>query len=156
MEHSRLLCNTEARLTAHRRWLLVLLAAATVAAPGCRKAAPKPAATAEAAAQQFVAVVQAGEFERAARMMDYESTARSQNENWEDIPPGQRDQIIAKLRGDQATILRQTHAKYGADLKVAGSVPAADSTLVTLTGTGGDLPLYVVQTAQGWRVRASF
>jgi len=155
MEHPSLLRSTEARLTARLAWLVALLVMATLAGAGCRKAT-KPAATAEEAAQTFVATVQAGDLERAAAMMDYEANARSQNENWDDIPPGQRGRIVAKLREDQAVVLRQLKSKFGADLKIAGSMPGPSGTRVTLTGTGGSLSLDVVQTQQGWRVLAVF
>jgi hypothetical protein len=108
-------------------------------AGGCKGGGP--GTTAQATAEAFAKLVAAGDLKSAALCFDYVESARAQNENWDDIPAGQRDLIIRKLAEERAPEL----AAYKQALagKVAASTNA-DGT-VTLTGTAGAVNLSLIQ-----------
>jgi len=61
--------------------------------------------TPEGTVQAFLEAVQAGDAEAVAALFDYEAYARQENEDWDDIPKGQRDLIVKKLIEERAQAL---------------------------------------------------
>jgi hypothetical protein len=67
---------------------------------GC---APKGAGTTpEATVTAYLAAVKSGDAYGVTRLYDYVTYAKSQNSDWDSIPPGERDLIVDKLAQDKA------------------------------------------------------
>lgn len=112
-------------------WLLV---------SGCGKGSGA-GPTAQATAESFAAAVGAGKFVDAARAIDYVEAARQQNENWDDIPGGQRDLILGKLAEQKAAELTGYQSIVGNKPTVTVN---ADGT-ATITGAAGVVNLAFVE-----------
>lgn len=98
-------------------------------------------ATAQATAESFAAALSAGKLVDAARAIDYVESARAQNENWDDIPGGQRDLIVKKLAEQKAAELAGYQQVLGAKPTVAVN---GDGT-ATISGAAGALNLAFVE-----------
>ena len=122
------------------------LIVASAALVGCRN---KPAgwATAEEAAKAFADAMNARDYAKAARVFDYVEAARQQNENWDEIPPGQRDLIIKSLAENRAKQLAQLGQRLGGNIRPG---PLVGGTSVTLTGDAGSVSLELRQRHGRW------
>ena len=73
---------------------------------GCGKAAKEIVAdTPDGTGKAFVDAMKKGDVKTAATAYAYVSEAKEKNENWNDIPSGQRTQIIHKLQQAKAEAL---------------------------------------------------
>jgi hypothetical protein len=71
---------------------------------GC---APQGAGTTpEATVTAYLAAVKSGDAYGVTRLYDYVTYAKSQNSDWDSIPPGERDLIVDKLAQDKAKDLK--------------------------------------------------
>ena len=129
---------------------LILGLAGAIAGAGCGKppevAGDDPRATAEA----FAAALDAEDYQRAADAVDYVTSARQQNENWDDIPGGQRDLIIKKLKEDKAGELAGHRQRLGGNVQCG---PVANGNVVSLTGDAGSLTIELAEMDGKWRIR---
>lgn len=64
------------------------------------------ASTPEGTVKALLAAVQASDAQAIAALYDYETAARQQNEDWDDIPSGQRGLIVKKLIEERAQKLQ--------------------------------------------------
>ena len=103
----------------------------------------------EAAAQAFVAALQAGDYARAADMMAWDEIARRQNPDWDSFPSSQRALIIGKLKQQMQSTLQQLAARAkGAqvsNVSVSGNMAQA---------TAGSLRITLIQSGGKWKVLA--
>ncbi len=136
-----------------------LAVAACVAAclvVGCGAKTPKQAtgSTPQETALQFGEALQEGKPDVAAAYWAYTTEARAQNEDWGSIPPGQRSEIVGKLREQKTTELE---ALVGPMKAAQGELQAsAQDTSVTLSAGGA--PVLVVtcaKTEDGYQVLAA-
>lgn len=101
--------------------------------------------TPEGTVQAFLEAVQAGDAEAVAALFDYEAYARQENEDWDDIPKGQRDLIVKKLIEERAQALEPGLSQFQQTLAEAevGEVEATDDqAFVSLKNVPGfTLPL---------------
>ena len=114
--------------------IAAILLLTTIAVGGCgKKKEPVVADSAEATAKGFADAISAADLDRAATAFDYVSYARANNESWDDIPPGQQQQIIKKITEDKAGELKAYQTRLGTNVKAG---PSQDGT-VALTGDAG-------------------
>ncbi|MCE5217619.1 hypothetical protein LLH03_11400 [bacterium] len=116
---------------------LVGLAVGLIGLSGCKGAQSVAGDTAEATAKAFAEALNSEDYERAAKAFDYEVYARANFEDWDNIAPNQRRQIVGKLVQQKAQTLGALKKKLGAKIKAG---PAQDGT-VALTGDAGTLSL---------------
>lgn len=129
---------------------LCLLGAAVLAGCGGKKDASS-GATATEAALGFAKALQSGSAEKAAAYWAYDHEARQQNEDWGSIPPGQRNQIIDKVRAERVTTL----APLATAMKAAtGDLTASEQSGSVAVSAGGKVVLSVtcVQSGSEWKV----
>lgn len=112
---------------------LLGLAVGLIGLSGCKGAQSVAGGTAEATAKAFAEALNSGSFEQAAKAFDYEVYARANFEDWDNIAPGQRQQITGKLVQEKAQSLSALKKKLGGNIKAG---PAQDGT-VALTGDAG-------------------
>ena len=119
---------------------VAVLIGASLTMAGCGKKTVAGATAAETA-QAFAAALEAGEYVLAATGFDYITDARKQNENWDDIPPGERGQIITKLTAMKAEELPAYKQKLGKSIKCG----SAQGGTISLTGDAGSFSLELKQ-----------
>ena len=125
--------------------LAVFAALAAVGVGGCGKSGG--ASTPEAAAKDFVAALQAGDYAKAADMMAWDDIARQQNPDWDSIPSSQRSLIVGKLKEQmQGTLSQLSGRVQGA--QVSGVSASGD----TAQATAGSLTIILKKTPNGWKV----
>jgi hypothetical protein len=127
---------------------LALLAAALTLA-GCGKKT-LAGASAEETAKNFAAAIEAGKFGDAATAFDYITDARKQNENWDDIPAGERGQIITKLTAMKADELPPWKQKLGKGIKAT----AGQGGTFTLAGDAGSFSMQLKDMDGKWYISA--
>ncbi|MBP8951598.1 MAG: hypothetical protein KBI47_04360 [Armatimonadetes bacterium] len=98
--------------------------------------------TAKATAEGFAAALAKQDFALAATAFDYTTSARQQNENWDDIPKGQRDLIIGKLQEERAAALSVYASRLGGNARVGSE----QGDTVVLQGDAGSLSLKMMQS----------
>jgi len=138
-----------------RAWMLGVVAAALAvgAAGGCK--GKEPANTAEAVAQAFADAMAKGDSQGAAALCDYVAEARRSNQDWDDIPSGQRGQIIGKLKASRAQELSGQASLFGAGMKAGIATASGDAaTVVVEGGPQGTVSVYLVRTDGRWGVSA--
>ena len=122
----------------YRIFAYVLAIAAIAAVTGCGGGASGP----EAVARGFVDAMKAGDTQKAAEFWDYITSARQQNENWDQIPQAQRKLIIQKLQENQAKTLQRWTRYFSTETKVAEvKVSGNRASAVLDGGQGGALQL---------------
>ena len=127
----------------------ILCLAAAALFPGCGKKAEVAGATASETVEAFAAALDTEDFERAATAFDYVGSARKQNEDWDDIPAGQRKLIIGKLTEQKAGELAPYRQQLGANIE-CGSV--AQGNVASLTGDAGSLSVELRKREGKWYV----
>lgn len=125
-----------------------LVIALCLACAGCGAKKPVAGASAEETARAFADALNAKDFARAAEAYDYVSFARAENSDWDEIPAGQRQQIITRMKGQKADELRALQKKLGANIKCG---PAQDG-VVALTGDAGTVNLALKPTDGVWLI----
>jgi hypothetical protein len=132
-------------------WLVGVLA--LTASQGCGRKAPEQtsAATPQETALAFAKAMQQGKPEVAAGYWAYDVEAKSQNEDWNSIPTGQRNQILGKVREDKVTELKGLMAPVQA---VKGDLTATVQDLVVTVSGGGKpcLAITCVKSGDGYKV----
>lgn len=128
---------------------LVLCVCATVPLGGCSKAGPVAGSSAKETAQNFADALNADDLKRAARAFDYLTAARRDSVSWDDIPKGQRDLIINKVRGDKEKELAAYKQRLGANIACG---PVAEGSIVSLTGDGGSLSIRLREVDGSWQI----
>jgi hypothetical protein len=121
----------------------------TVVVGGCGKQGAIAGDSAAATAEAFAAALTADDLRRAATAFDYVTSARQQNEDWDDIPAGQRNLIIGKLADQRAGELGQYKERLGDDIK-CGSV--GQGSIVPLTGSAGSASIQLGQVDGKWYI----
>ena len=122
----------------------------TAVVGGCGKQGAIAGDSAAATAEAFAAALNAGDLEGAATGFDYVTSARQQNEDWDDIPAGQRNLIIGKLMAQRAGELGQYKEYLGEDIK-CGS--AGQSNIVPLSGSAGSASIQLGQVDGKWYIQ---
>ena len=123
---------------------------------GCGKGAKEIVAdTPEGTVKAFVAAMKKGDVKTAATAYAYNSEAKEQNENWADIPSGQRSQIIHKLQESKAEKLQGEASSYKGDIQVGAAQTQGGEAWITITAGGQQIPLQLVQEDGMWRISGS-
>lgn len=100
--------------------------------------------TPEGTARAYVNFMKASQWKDAALLWDYEEQARRDNENWDDIPQGQRKEIIGKLADEKAQSLQMWSTHMTPDLKVETVETTGDNAHALLNGAISGLDLIKV------------
>jgi hypothetical protein len=132
-------------------WLLLVAVIGWALLGGCKSKAPGN--TAEAVTQAFVDAMAKGDTQGAAELWDYVAEARKGNQDWDDIPSGQRGQIIGKLKASKAEELAQQASAFGPGMKAG--LASASGEAVTVTAEGGPqgaVAIYLTRTDGKWGV----
>lgn len=129
--------------------IMVALSVAVTGA-GCGKRPEVAGDNPRATAQAFAAALDAEDYPRAAEAFDYVTSARQQNENWDDIPGGQRELIIKKLKEDKAAELAALKQRLGVNVQCG---PVANGSVVSLTGDAGSVTIELAEVDGKWRIR---
>jgi len=111
---------------------------------GCK--AKPPANTPEAVAQAFAEAMAKGDTEAAAELWDYTTEARKANPDWDEIVPGQKAQIIPKMKPAKAEELQARTGLFAPGMK-AGS-PTTSGSTATVQCEGGPQGAVLVVLAQ--------
>jgi hypothetical protein len=127
--------------------LLTMVLALAAIFSGCGKKSTV-GATADATAQAFAAALEAGQYDAAASAFDYIAEARKQNENWDDIPSGERSQIIKKVAKMKAEELPALKQRLGSGIKAG----AAQSGTVSVGGANGSVTLQMMERDGKWYI----
>jgi len=123
---------------------------------GCSKPAKEIVSdTPEGTVKAFVEAMKKGDVKSAASAYAYVSEAKEKNENWADIPSGQRSQIIRKLQEAKGEKLQGDKSKYKGDVQVGAAQTQGGQAWVTVTAGGQQVPLQLVQEDGLWRISGS-
>lgn len=136
-----------------RALLVTFMLAGPVLLAGCgQEGAGEP----EGVAQQFVAAMASGDAASAAELFAYESAAREQNEDWDNMPEAQRGFIIGKLREDKAKELGLWAELFSSAQYEVGEVRITNSTATAdlVPPEGPSIPLHLVQEDSLWKVES--
>lgn len=135
-----------------RLWLgcIVLLAALSLLGCGGGKG---PATTPEGTVQALVKAAQAGDALGLAMLYDYTDDAKRQNENWDEIPKGQRDLILKEEAKRTASSLEpgleRLKTQYR-DAKVGTAQMKGETATVAVETAGGSRTFVLVQREGKW------
>ena len=137
------------------RSTVLALAAALVGGalivPGCK--AKGPANTPEAVAQAFADAMAKGDTQAAAALWDYVAEARKGNSDWDDIPSGQRQQIVTKLKSAKADELAPQAATFASGMKAGTATTSGTTATVQVSGESqAGVSIYLTQTDGKWAV----
>lgn len=127
--------------------LLIVIVALSLPA-GCGGGKPK---SARAVADLYLAYMKDGKFLEAAKLWDYETDARRQNEDWDNIVESQRTLIIDKLAEEKSQSLKMWDGYFPSATKIVEFNETGDSAHATLDGgrvSGLDLKLI----GEHWRI----
>ncbi len=124
--------------------LLVVALGVTVAGTGCRS---EPATDSpESVAQAFADAMAEGDTADAAALWNYVTDARKSNPDWDDIPSGQRGQIVGKLKESKKGELESQTGYFAGEMK-AGA-PNVSGTSATVEVRGGAQGAVIVRLAE--------
>ncbi len=111
----------------------------------------KPA-TAEATAQQFVSLMQAGKFADAAALWDLQAEGRAQASDWDTFGESQRKLIIQKdLAPKKAQLLQQWAGAFPAGAKV-GQVTESGATAQAALEGGQVRSVQLAKVGETWKI----
>jgi hypothetical protein len=131
--------------------LAAALAAGALTMPGCKSKAPTN--TPEAVAQSFADAMAKGDTGGAAALWDYVAEARKGNSDWDDIPSGQRRQIITKLESSKADELASQASAFAAGMKAGTATTSGETATVQVSGgSGAGVTVTLTQTDGKWAV----
>jgi hypothetical protein len=133
-----------------RQWLLPFGLLAALLGAGC--GGKSPGGTPESVAQAFADAMARGDTAKAADLCDYVTEARQQNENWDEIPSGQRGQIIGKLKESKRAELESLRGSFTSGMKAGSPQVTGASATVTLQGGQGTVTLQLQQSDGVWGV----
>ncbi|MFP3905045.1 MAG: hypothetical protein ACLFWB_12445 [Armatimonadota bacterium] len=125
--------------------IFVIIVFAATALFGCSPSGP------EGVAQAFVSAMKSRDTEAAAKHWNYITTARQQNENWDEIPEGQRNLIIGKLQEARAKELEYWTQYFGPETTIVEVTEMGDKAEATLRGGRAGV-LKLVKIDERWYV----
>ncbi|MHB8996190.1 MAG: nuclear transport factor 2 family protein [Armatimonadota bacterium] len=127
--------------------LVLLFMVVILCVAGCKSGESSP----EATAQQYLDLMKKGDYEAAAKMWDYVTEARTQNEDWDNIQEGQRTLIVNKLAEEKAGVLKQWDGYFPSETKLGGVQESGDTATASLQG-GRVLALKLVKMDDQWKI----
>lgn len=127
--------------------LLLLSLLAAMLGSGCKGKAQSARATADT----YLALMKAENYDEAAKMWDYVTQARKDNEDWDNIQEGQRKLIMDKLAGDFVPSLKRWSGYFPAETKIAAVDETGDSAQAKLEG-GRAKSLDLVKVGDQWKI----
>jgi hypothetical protein len=90
-----------------------LALAAVMLVSGCGDSKLAAGATPLQTAENLCATLAAGDYAKGATAFDFDALARSLNDNWDDLPSGQRHLIIESVKREKAEEIAEWTAKLG-------------------------------------------
>lgn len=133
------------------RILIFAFCLACVVPGGC--GSKKPQDTPEAVAQAFADAMAKGDMKAAADMWDYAAEARKNNPDWDEFPPGQRQQIIQRMKPQKAEELSAYREFFGPGMKAAPPTSSTSGADVRLEGgPQGAVTIQLIETDGRWGV----
>jgi len=137
--------------TRHHAAILTAALAFTLLVAGCGGKTVEN--TPEGIAKGFADAMADGDMDAAAELCDYITQARKDNENWDDIPSGQRSQIIRKLQELKRPELQALASLFGSGMEVGQTNASGSTAGVTLTGgPSGSVVMVLVESDGQWGV----
>lgn len=132
-----------------RKWIPLLLVSVLVglAGGGCSGGAK----SARDVAGTYLDLMKAEKYEDAAKMWDYVSQARKDNEDWDSIQEGQRKLIVDKLASEKAQSLKLWSGYFPASTKIASFNETADGAEAQLEG-GRATRLDLIKVEDVWKI----
>ncbi|MBM3474588.1 MAG: hypothetical protein FJX75_15095 [Armatimonadetes bacterium] len=133
--------------------LAATLAAGALIGPGCKSKTPTN--TPEAVAQAFADAMAKGDTQAAAGLWNYVAEARKSNSDWDDIPSGQRQQIISKLKSSKVDELGTQTSLFASGMKAGTATTSGATATVQMSGGApGGVTITLTQTDGKWGVSA--
>lgn len=129
-----------------------ILLAAALSLLGCGSG-KGPATTPEGTVQALVKAAQTGDALGLAMLYDYTDDAKRQNENWDEIPKGQRDLILKEEAKRTASSLEPGMARLQAqyrDAKVGAAQVKGETATVPVETSSGSRSFVLVQREGKW------
>ncbi len=102
-------------------------------------------------AESYVALMTAEKYGEAAKLWDYVTEARTQNEGWDNIQKGQRTLIINKLAEEKATSLKLWSGYFPSGTKVSDVQESGDTATAKLEG-GRVSTLELISVDGKWKI----
>ncbi|MEN6545564.1 MAG: hypothetical protein ABFE07_05930 [Armatimonadia bacterium] len=127
--------------------LMILILALSLLA-GCGGGKPK---SARAVADSYLSYMKGGKYLEAAKLWDYETDARKQNEDWDSIVESQRTLIIDKLAEEKAESLKMWEGYFPPATKITEFNETGDSAHAALDG-GRVSALDLKLVSEEWRI----
>jgi len=124
--------------------LLAVALAVTIAVTGCR--GEPTTDSPDSVAQAFAEAMAAGDTADAAALWNYVTDARKSNPDWDEIPSGQRGQIVGKLKDSKEGELESQTGYFAGEMK-AGAVNVS-GTSATVEVQGGAQGAVIVRLAE--------
>ncbi|MCC7493365.1 MAG: hypothetical protein IT204_13505 [Fimbriimonadaceae bacterium] len=118
---------------------------------GCQEAGPTAGSDPAATFAAFDSAMKSGDYAGAAALVNYERAAAKENEDWDNIPQGQRTQILTKMQEDTANGLRRLNYP-STGLAAAAAQGTGDQATVTATGGGQTLTLQMAKIGATWQI----
>jgi hypothetical protein len=133
------------------RTILLALAGASLLLGGCK---PKPPAnTPEAVAQAFADAMAKGDSKAAAALWDFVAQARKDSSDWDEIVPGQRQQILTSMRAQKVDELKGRTGVFAAGMKAgAANASGTTATVEVADGQGASVTVFLAQSDGKWGV----
>lgn len=128
-------------------WLLLLSLLASLLLGGC-KSKPQSAKT---VAGVYLELMKAEKYEDAAKMWDYVTQARKDNEDWDSIQEGQQKLIMDKLAAQKAPSLKLWSGYFPATTKIASFNETGDSAEAQFDG-GRATKLELTKVGEEWKI----
>lgn len=116
----------------------------------CGGCGGKVTKTPDGTVHAYMNLMKGGKYKDAAMLWDYETQARQENENWDDIAAGQRREIIGKLADEKAEALKQWSTHFASDLKVETVETTGDQARAIMNGRIGEIDL--VKIGDQWLI----
>lgn len=125
---------------------VALVGVIVLAVVGC-----KGAATPRAVAAQYLGYMKAEKYDAAAKLWDYDTEARKQNDEWDSIQEGQRALIKDKLAVDKANSLKLWTGYFPAAAKISAVQESGDTAFAEIEG-GRVGRLNLAKVDEEWRI----
>ena len=107
--------------------------------------------SAQAVADTYVGLMKNEKYDEAAKLWDYVTQARKDNEDWDNIQEGQRKLIADKLAAEKAPSLKLWSGYFPAGTKVTQVQESGESATAQLEG-GRVERLELVKIGEEWKI----
>jgi hypothetical protein len=107
--------------------------------------------SAQSVADTYVGLMKNQNYEQAAKLWDYETQARKDNEDWDSIQEGQRKLIIDRVAAEKATSLKLWSSYFPGGTKVAQVQESGETATAQLEG-GRVSRLELVKMGEEWKI----